>query len=390
MRATLKVACLLGVAVALAVAAVLWQRRHRDSPRRLSEQANSTEKPQASVEAPTSLPGRPAVSGHPVARGSAPKSSGRSSARVQRPGQTSPVIATKLKNAPLPTEIERIRFAVNPDSNVGFAERVQAIRAIKTELTGPEVDGFARYLLAPSQDEQNQGGENWLRNELLNKLLQQMVLPAALPDLLVAIYQDTAQDVVMRDYAVQHMAPAYERVSPPEQAKLQAALWRATAETDTSIAGTALLALLEVVGGSGSVLTDSGLRRAAEVATATQAGADATERVPPVDKVRLAQTALNLAADDRCGELARITAVQVCGRLGVGQALPIIEQLSQEAESIPLRIAATAALGDYATLDAINVLSRVANSSDSRQALAAQSALNRIRFAQQTGRHATR
>jgi hypothetical protein len=253
---------------------------------------------------------------------------------------------------------------VSIGGTVGFAERVSAVRVIKTELTEQEVEAFHRYLQTPAKDSQDPVGENWLRNVMLDEIVQQAVLPRGFSDLLVAIYQDTAQDVVARDYAVQHMAPVYERVSASEQAKLQAALWQATTETDTSIAGTALLALLGVVGGSGSVLIDS--------------GADATERVPPVDKVRLAQTALKLAANDRCGELARITAVQVCGRMAVEQALPVVQQLAQEAQSMPLRIAATAALGDFRVPAATNLLVGLAESSDPRQALAAQSALRRF------------
>ena len=383
MRASLKIAWFLGAAALLAAAAVLWKMQHRDSPRRLSEQAGITEKRPPHVRTPTKVLGQPAVSGHPVAglswtrKNSGPGNMGTSTRMSGRPG-----------SAPLPTGTERVRLVVNPDSNLGFAERVKAVRAIRTELTGPEVDAFSRYLRTPTpQSGQDPDGEHWLRNVMLDTLVQQAEVPRGLADLLVAVYQNPAQDEVMRDYAVQHMVPAYELVSAPEQANLQKALWQAVGETDTSIAGTALLALLDVVGGSGSVLTDSGLRRA-EVATATQAGADATlrgsaqaPRVPPVDEVRLAQTALNLATDGRCGELARITAVQVCGRLGVDQALPIVEQLAQTAPSMPLRIAATAALGDIGGTEAVQLLQWLAESPEPRQALAAQSALLRAEAA---------
>jgi HEAT repeat protein len=170
--------------------------------------------------------------------------------------------------------------------------------------------------------------------------------------MLVAVYHDPAQDVVMRDYSVQHMAPAYEKVSDQEKSNLRDALWQAAGETDTSIAGTAILAMLDIA-----------------------------QTEPTMDRGRLADTAFKLAADDRCGELARITAVQVCGRMGVEQALPIVEQLAQTAQSIPLRIAATAALGDIGGTEAVQILQRLAESSEPRQALAAQSALHRAQSA---------
>jgi hypothetical protein len=166
----------------------------------------------------------------------------------------------------------------------------------------------------------------------------------------------------MRDYALQHIPPVYQRANTQEKLDLQNVLWQATAETDSSIAGTSLLTLLEL-----------------------------TAADPAVDRGRVADAALKLAADNRTGELSRITAVQVCGRMNVDQALPVVEQLAQEAPSMPLRIAATAALGDYAmnaappvSADINSLLVRVAASSEPRQTLAAQSALHRIAQAKTT------
>ena len=166
----------------------------------------------------------------------------------------------------------------------------------------------------------------------------------------------------MRDYALQHMTPAYGQVSDQEKANLRNALWQAVGETDTSIAGTALLALLDISGGQ----------------SPAAAGSPSTTGI---DRAQLGQTALKLATDDNCGQLARITAVQVCGRMQIEQALPVLEQLAQTAPSIPLRIAATAALGDIGGTEAVQLLQRLAESPEPRQALAAQSALLRAEAA---------
>ena len=221
---------------------------------------------------------------------------------------------------PAETLSEAMRLIVQPDGKAGFMERVAAVHAIQGDLTAAEVRAFQDYLLVPAHNQDSRVLENWLRNEMLDKLAGQPALPAGLPKVLIAIYEDADQDVVMRDYAIQHMNPAYAQGGPEGKAALQQALWQATSETDSSIAGTALLAL-----------------------------DDLAESNAEFDRDKIARTALKLANDDQCGELARITAVQICGRMGVTQAASVTLQLAQQAGSIPLRIAAIAALGDVET-----------------------------------------
>lgn len=287
-----------------------------------------------------------------------PRNAGPAAARDQASNQGSP------------DGLDRVRPALSHDGTAGFSERVHALRGIKTGLTGPETDVISQYLRTPAKSPKDRVGENWLRNVMLDKMVQQSVVSNGLPDLLVTVYQDARHDVVMRDYAVQHMPPIYSRVAPQHRTKLRNALWQATGETDSSIAGTALLALLDIA-----------------------------QSDPAVDTQRLAKTALKLASDDRSGELCRITAVQVCGRMQVAGGLPVVEQLAQTATNMPLRIAATAALADYGTPATTGLLMGLAKSPDARQALAAKSALHRIAHAQaarakqvgqQTGSRATR
>jgi hypothetical protein len=269
--------------------------------------------------------------------------------RIQHPAQALP--AQKALSAPVTsaTGLERVRAVVSRDNTLSHRERVDALTAIQTPLTHPEVEALCQYLLTPARDEPKPHLEVWLRNEIMDRLVEVETLPPGVADVLIAVYRDPAQDIVSRDYAVQHMAPAHERATAGDQRKLQATLWQATGETDSSIAGTALLALLY-----------------------------ASANSPSIDQEQIARTALRLATDGRCGELARITAVQVCGRLRAEQALPVVQQLAETAESIPLRIAATAALGDYASKSAMATLTRLAVTSDARQSAAVQAALHRV------------
>jgi hypothetical protein len=220
-------------------------------------------------------------------------------------------------------------------------------------MTAEEIQCLYQYLRMPAANVSNPEGENWLRNEMMDKLAQQATVPPGLAEELAAIYHDIAQDNVARDYAVQHMPSIYGRVDAATRQLLQAALWQATDETGTSIGGTALLALADLVG----------------------SGVD-------VERRRLADLALNLAGSDSCGELTRITAVEMCGRLQVGQALAVVQGLAQNSTSQPLQIAATAALGDFGTPEAQEVLKHLAEGADPRLAEAAQLNLRRIARAQ--------
>ncbi len=253
---------------------------------------------------------------------------------------------TPLQASPL--EPQRLEFILHGDGLASYVDRVRALRA-QQWFTREELDAFTRFLLKPEITSPDKEGEHWLRNEMLDAMVQQPTVPDNLADLLLTIYQNRNQDAVMRDYSLQHMVPAYQHVSDQERASFRKILWEALAETDTSIAGTALLALMDI-----------------------------SQLDPAIDKARIASVAASLTADDGCCELARITAVQVCGRLKVERAALDVMRLAEKATDTPLRLAATAALADYGSPSAFNLLVKLEQSEDPRQVLAVQSALRRI------------
>ena len=265
------------------------------------------------------------------------------------PAATSARTAASRTLVTLAAMPERVRPIMEPEAGMTFGERVRAVRAICGELTGPEIELFYRYLRTPATNSPESENEHWLRNNMMDKLTGQPTRPAGLPDVLVAIYQDKNQDVVMRDYAIQHMNPAYAQARPDEKAVLRQALWQAVEETDSSIAGTALLALNNLA-----------------------------QNNAEFEKDKIAETALKLAGDEQCGELSRITAVQICGRTGTTQAEPLALQLAQSAGSIPLRITAIAALGDLGDRSVKAFLQQIAAGGEDRLKPAAESALKRL------------
>jgi hypothetical protein len=315
MKATLKIIALLGIIVAAGGALVWLARLHRPGSS-LTTAAHATTG-QASVPQLTAPVAKPAPSPKPPAPATIP---------------------------------EHILPIVTATPQTRFAERVKMVRALNADLKPNEVQAFYAYLLAPAQSSTGERqGENWLRNVILDKLVEQSNPSADLPAVLVSIYQNQEQDIVMRDYAVQHMNPAYPRANEEEKTALSRALWQATEETDSSIAGTALLALN-----------------------------DLARNHPEFNRDQIAQTALKLAGDEHCGELARITAVQLCGQKQVTQAATLVLQLAQSASSMPLRIAAIAALGDLGDQDAETFLQGIAAGGEDRLKPAAQTALKRL------------
>ena len=312
MKNPLKISLLLAVVAAIAVAMFWFNRNMRQAkPPAVS--------PAISTTAPVAQP-----------------------ARVQS-------LAQRLQQPPVEALSEQMRLIVRPDGKMGFGERVEAVHAIKADLNSEELRAFYGYLLTPARNPDDREQENWLRNEMLDKLVTQQKPPAGMADALVAIYQDKDQDVVMRDYAIQHMNPAYAQANTDEKESLRQALWQATDETDGSIAGTALLALN-----------------------------DLSQNNTEFEKNKITEVALKLAGNEQCGELARITAVQICGRADATQAVPQVLELAQSAGSIPLRISAIAALGDLGDRSVETFLQQIAAGNEERLKPAAESALKRL------------
>jgi HEAT repeats len=322
MKPTVKIACILSLTMLLGTAVWLLFHRSNVSPTTPSSESSATS-----------------------------HVTGARNGKTQSARPAADESTTSIKNAEVKVDpaVERIAPAVITREMLSYARRVENLRTNHTELSGEEVALLNRYLRTPAASAPDPEGENWLRNVMLDKLTTQPVVPADLPELLIGLYRDRAQDDVLRDYAVQHMALIYGRVDGVAQSALQDTLWQATDETDTSIGGTALLDLLELSQGTNAV-----------------------------DRTRLAGVAFKHAADEGCGELTRITAVQVCGRLKTESAWPVVQQLAQAAPNQVLQNAAIAALADFGTEDAIKILEQLSASPEARQAQAAQAALNRL------------
>jgi len=244
------------------------------------------------------------------------------------------------------------------DENQAFETRLNSARTAVTNLAPAEVEALRAFLLKRSPLDETQEG-HVLKNALLDSVCELRSPPSELVDAIIQVYHDQSQDEVIRDYAVQHMAALHEQIDDNsssennnrqgELAKLRSVLWEAVGETDGSIAGTAILGLSHLSERSGDFNTD-----------------------------KIAETALRLATKEGVSELTRITALQVCASLGAAQALPVVTELAQRGETMPIRISAIGALGLLGEAGSKPFLNSLVESDEVRFREPALQALRRI------------
>ncbi|MBM4165235.1 MAG: hypothetical protein FJ222_12465 [Lentisphaerae bacterium] len=239
--------------------------------------------------------------------------------------------------------------ATGSETVPSHAARLQAVRALSKELLPDEVQALYGLLDRKSgEDPASSAERNALKNDVVNALKMQTVMPADLPARLIAMFNDPAHDPVWRDYCIQHLGSVYAVITPLAlQEQARQTLWTAASEKQGSIPGTALIAL------------------------ANQSGQ------PGFEKARIAATALALVRSPDYGEPAKITAFQICAKLGEQAVLPDARHQMTNG-SVLIRVSALACvgiLGDQSDLAALRALE---SNSDIRLRTAAQAAIKRV------------
>ena len=260
-----------------------------------------------------------------------------------------------------PTNLqEHIRSVAGLDANKGYTYRFSALRQLGSDLSRKNIEGLYAFLHARYEDHKDEMGLlefESVRNDTLDLLLRQTQLPPDLGKNMVAIFRDHEQNKVWRDYCVQHFAPYCKAkwnngdisLDDPDWIAVSNAFFDAVKETDSTIAGTALIGM-EMLSQTHTVLS----------------------------RETVGQLASTLALDDNCGEPARITALCVCGQLKKTEILPTVRFLAQTAETIPLQIAAIATLGDLGDSIDKEYLETLLTAGNERLHPAAKSALERL------------
>jgi len=192
------------------------------------------------------------------------------------------------------------------------------------------------------------------------------VLPKGIGVQLAEMYNDKSFDTMWRDYCVQFITNYYERrwiysnsaqtVSETNDSEtgmkkeaIEAVYWDAIKEIDTTIAGTALLGLTSIA----------------------RTGAD-------IDRKRIKKAVEDILAEPACGEPTRITALRLAGSLGCDKILPEARIIAQIGETITLRMAAIATIGDLGTADDIELIESLKADKEPRIRAIASKSLNKL------------
>jgi hypothetical protein len=298
-------------------------------------------KPIAAASQPVAAP--PVAAGAVLPPGTRPAAPSAASTTVTAPNQISAAVQVIV------------------DGSSSFQACEQAIKSLGGQkLSDADRKALYDYLRQPGAHDDQQVTQV-LKNELMDALCTVQPPPPGLRELLTQIQQNAGEDEVLRDYAVQHLSAFYRQMSSAAglDATFQAAelqqtrqtLFDALGQTDTSMAGTALLGL--------SQLAQSGW--------------------PGVDAGQISAAALKLAENENAGELTRITAFQVCANLKTQDALPAILNAAQSGQTVPVQISAIAALGALGDASQIPWLnSLIQDGNNDRLRLPAQHALSQI------------
>jgi hypothetical protein len=259
------------------------------------------------------------------------------------------------------------RVALIIDWQADYLKRLEAVRSLNADLTSAEVEALYQFLSQKEKHDRTQAG-HVLKNGLLNALCAIDPPLPGLTELMIQIYRDRDQNIVIRDYALQHLISHYKCLGNPsvrkassltvesirtEQETMRPVLWEALAEVDSSIAGTALL----------------GLHRL---------GINHLE----FDRAKVAAIAVKLAHEQNASELTRVAALQVCGLMELADARPLLLQILQGEQNAALKLAAIGSLGMIGGVAEQPVLERILASKDERFRPAAELALKRIKARQ--------
>ncbi len=286
--------------------------------------------------------------------------------RPVRPQVAKPIVATQPDVSRVqPVRINRddlAAVAVKADrvrpvlglASESYADREKALsKLVGTNLKPEEIGAIVAYLNSRGDfPGMIAGREQVLKNNLMDLLIQQTPPPTNLLETLCGIYQDKGQDAVLQNYAIQHVISsclASTNQPPTERQAALDVLWVAVGETDASLAGTALM----------------GLDRLAAKGRA-------------IETNRLNETALKLALNPVSGELARVTALQVCAKRRLGDVLPEALKLAQEGVSVPLRASAIATIGVLGGESERTILRTMKKQGDKRLQAAVLAALQKL------------
>ncbi len=258
-----------------------------------------------------------------------------------------------LKPESVQSVSEAVLCVIGKDSETAsrYLRRTRALATLPKDLPEGEIEALLAYLAEPTENDPLKPERvDALKNDIMNLLRSQEPLPAPLISGLIAIYNDRAQRMVIKDYCVQHLGLLQQQTE--DEAALTAideCLRDAARTPGVPYAGTALIALMQ--------------------------------RAPLPGETRdyVRQRALRTATSPDSHEAARITAIQIASEMGVGELKPLLRrEIPSPRASTSLRTAALGALGLIGDTDDAAWLRSLDLAQSPRLKIPCETALRRI------------
>jgi hypothetical protein len=229
-----------------------------------------------------------------------------------------------------------------------FRTRLHAVGQLGSSLPLGEREVLYQHVRDHSEDKWLRPGQGFaLKNDILNLLCEQQETPSELVDFLIALWRDTAQPIPMRDYALQHFAPLFPKVSKEQQARLVKELQAAASQTAESYAGTALLTSTQIQQENPSAgvpsLADEIRQIIDNPAANLLTRIAAVQLSGELNMREMRESCRGIAEDPSQPKTLRLAAIGTLGIIGANDEGSGLETIRERAEE-PLRTAATAAL----------------------------------------------
>lgn len=249
------------------------------------------------------------------------------------------------------------------DIAAGQPARAAAVRKLSNDLSEDDVNALYWFLAVHREKQDNLKGLGFFsqKNEVLEALIDQRVIPNDLGYFIIEMAKNTGQDLTWRDYCYQHIAqyaqrrwPGSELPSDPKDREglddMISELEAGVSEVNTSISGTSLIGLQSIL-----------------------------RQYPELDDSVLVSAAIDLVSRDSTPSIAKVTALQVCSEHSATEVLPHARRYAASAETIPLQLSAIAYLGQNGTEDDVALLSGISKSlEDKYPAKAAAEAVEKL------------
>lgn len=247
-----------------------------------------------------------------------------------------------------------------------YAER---IHRLGRDLSAAQQRLLGEWIRGNKPEHLDDGSWHWLVNDVMDALCRQKEPMSGMSDAFILMSTDPKMDIVLREYAIQHLVDrlqplnsgeAFERDAKKRQMILST-IMDAAREQSGNLAGTATLALNNILH-----------RQEQSVLSKEQISA-------PLKPEELQSLVINVASSPAISIPSKITALQICAERGFRNSLPVARKLaSDEKEAVSIRLSAIALLGSLGTSEDVFLMESLRSGVNPRLTRAIDPALEKL------------